>query len=50
MRIQFLQKIILIFAMMYQNKNSADSLANILITKFPKTKVINSEIYTGCVH
>ena len=39
-----------VFAMMYPNKKSADSLAAVIRPKFPRTKVFPSRIFMGCMH
>src|SRR5690606_21267420 len=40
----------ILVAGMYATKQSADSLKNILLTKYPKTFVQKSKIYMGCMH
>lgn len=39
-----------VFAMMYQEKKSADSLANIIKVDYPFIKVFPAQIYMGCMH
>lgn len=39
-----------VFATMYPEKNSADSLAKVLSKTYPATKVIPNKIYIGCMH
>lgn len=39
-----------VFAMMYLDKKSADSLANIIKVDYPSTKVFPAQIYMGCMH
>ncbi|MCR6640432.1 MAG: hypothetical protein NVV82_15900 [Sporocytophaga sp.] len=39
-----------VFAMMYQEKKSADSLANIIKVDYPSAKVFPVQIYIGCMH
>ncbi|MBO9702523.1 MAG: hypothetical protein J7604_20095 [Sporocytophaga sp.] len=39
-----------VLAMMYLNKKSADSLANIIKVDYPSAKVFPAQIYMGCMH
>lgn len=39
-----------VFAMMYPDKKSADSLANIIKADYSSVKVFPAQIYMGCMH
>lgn len=39
-----------VFASMYTDSHSADSIKNILVKKYASAKVIPTEIYQGCIH
>lgn len=40
----------ILVAGMYDDKEKADSLQNILQKKYPKTYVLKSKVYQGCMH